>query len=48
MFIYYNIDQTNNDSKIILNGTYVDAERNASVDYLALNIPITSLTMKCR
>ncbi|CAF2053371.1 unnamed protein product [Rotaria magnacalcarata] len=42
--IYVRQDLNNNDSEIFLSGTYVDAWHNASFDYLAVEIPIISLT----
>ncbi len=47
MLIYCDIDQMDNGTEIILNGTYIDAYRNASFDYLALIIPLEKSTMKC-
>ncbi|CAF4838435.1 unnamed protein product [Rotaria socialis] len=42
--IYVRQDLNNNDSEIFLNGTYTDAWHNTSFDYLAVEIPIISLT----
>ncbi|CAF5009463.1 unnamed protein product, partial [Rotaria sp. Silwood1] len=40
--IYVRQDQSNTMPEIILNGTYVEAWNNASFDYLAVEIPISS------
>ena len=47
MLIYCDIDQTDDGSEIVLNGTYIDAYRNASIDYLALIIPLEKPPTKC-
>jgi hypothetical protein len=42
MLICPNIDLKNNGSVINFNGTYYQAQENASFDYLAVQIPIIS------
>ncbi|CAF3021165.1 unnamed protein product [Rotaria sp. Silwood2] len=42
--IYVRQNQNNNMSEITLNGTYMEAWNNVSIDYLALEIPINSST----
>jgi hypothetical protein len=38
-----NIDLTQNTSEITYNGTYTEALSNSSIDYLAMELPVTSL-----